>query len=170
MYIYIYSNNERVPVHTIILIITNDIIFIEVQGDSRSTSSDNPARSRQVSLAESVPDTILSDYEYRSRQVSQSGFLPRVQSGLVPSFFSLPATTAASDHPFLESTTSYCEPSASPAKRLNDDPSSISMEQIDENQRYNPWRHPLSLYAVAITVAWGYIIIPVTSFWEFALV
>eukprot|EP01036_Dinobryon_divergens_P033730 gene33730-43590_t len=141
--------------------------------NSFQMTADSVVQSRQVSLAESMPDTMLSDYKLRSRQVSQSGFLPRVQTGsmaLSPSF-SLPSILAMGnpsvDNPSVGNP-SYCESNLSHSDGSKGIHSSSDQESI--NQPYNPWKHPLSLYAVAIFIAWIYIILPVTSFWEFALV
>lgn len=80
--------------------------------------------------------------------------------------FSLPATMASVDN------TSYCDPNYLPPDGLKGgyNSNSSSCDQVGENPPYDPWKHPISLYAVAIFIAWLYIIIPVTSFWEFALV
>ena len=125
-------------------------------------TTDVPARSHQLGFVESIPDTMLSDYKFRSRQVSQSGFLPRVQTGstATPSF-RISATFALSNP-------STCERTISSSDGLKVGQS--SSDQSGSNNPYNPWKHPFSLYAVAIVIAWVYIIIPVTSFWEFALV
>jgi len=139
-------------------------------GDALLMTNDNSARSRQVSFAESMSDTVMSDYKLRSRQVSQSGFLPRVQTGSIATSRScnLLATMASADN------SSYCEPNLSPPDGLksgnNSNSNSNSCDQVGESPPYDPWKHPLSLYAVSIFIAWVYIIIPVTSFWEFALV
>lgn len=136
-------------------------------------TADSVVRSRQVSLEESMPDSMLSDYKLRSRQVSQSGFLPRVQTGsmaLSPSF-SLPSILVMGnpsvDNPSV-GIPSYCESNLSHSDGSKGIHSSSDQESI--NQPYNPWKHPLSLYAAAIFIAWVYIILPVTSFWEFAFV
>lgn len=140
-----------------------------LSSNSFQMMTDDMVRSRQVSMAESVPDTMLSDYKLRSRQVSQSGFLPRVQTGsmaLSPPSFSQP-TISILGNPSVSvdntTTNSYCDSHSDGLKGLHSSSS-------DQNQPYNPWKHPLSLYAVAIFIAWVYIIIPVTTFWEFALV
>eukprot|EP01036_Dinobryon_divergens_P036160 gene36160-47015_t len=121
----------------------------------------------------STTDTMLSDYKRRSRQVGQLGFLPRVQTGsmaLSPSF-SLPSILAMGnpsvDNPSVDDL-SYCESNLSHSDGSKGIHS--SSDQESNSQPYNPWKHPLSLYAIAIFSAWVYIIIPVTSFWEYALV
>jgi hypothetical protein len=85
---------------------------------------------------------------------------------LSPSF-SLPSILAMSN-PSTDDLSYNCESNLSHSDGSKAIHSSSDHESV--NQPYNPWKHPLSLYAIAIFSAWVYIIIPVTGFWEFALV